>query len=180
MKELKLNRKGELDRQEIRNLGVRYSFLEKIKKKGVGSPKVIYKNGISEFDKVSRNLESEIAFVNFELLKNGLLCHLNQNQRNSCVGIKLSDLLSIKLIGYRIKIRMKRFGRTTTKIVHRGELELIEIGGESNYSIIVMEFESLVAFFSKEEFKGKFNYSISINPPEKDNGHLMGIFDALN
>ncbi len=166
MRKIKTNNSGELLSSEKAFFGGEYSLWEKLKKKGVGSAKIIYDKGIPEFDKLSRNVEGEISFVSFEILKNGLILRLNRNQRVECVGLKLDELEAINLVGYRIDIIMRD---GSINRVHRGELEIKVINGDTaNFAIIAREFKTLIEFFRREEFADKFNFSISTNPPEYD------------
>jgi len=166
MRKIKINNSGELLSSEKSFFGGEYSLWEKLKKKGVGSAKIIYDQGITEFDKLGRNIEGEISFVSFEILKNGLILRLNRNQRIECVGVQLNQLAAINLVGYRIDIV---FRDGSIKRVHRGELEIKAISGAtSSFSVITREFKTLVSFFQKEELSDKFNYSISTDPPELD------------
>ncbi|MCB0515683.1 MAG: hypothetical protein R2798_03730 [Chitinophagales bacterium] len=180
MKKIETDKNGELSTKDSNYFGGKFSIWEKVRKKGIGSPKIIYDSGIAEFDKLKRNVEGEISFVNFELLKNGLILRLNLNQRFSCVGIKLDELIEINLVGYRVKIKRKKYGKMETKIVHRGELEFVEINETAKFVVIVREFESLRKYFEKEELREKLRFSISTNPPEKDYGHLLEILGIFN
>jgi hypothetical protein len=180
MKKIKTNKNGELTNKDIRYFGGEYSFWEKVKKRGVGSPKIIYESGIEEFDNLKRNVEGEIGFVNFELLKNGLILRLNLNQRFGWIGMKIDELKEINLIGYRIKIKQRRLGKIETKIVHRGELELIEKNETLKFNVIVREFNGIKRYFERSELKTKFKFSISTKPPEKDYGYLLEILEMFN
>ena len=87
MRVIRLQADGQLLKRDLAYFGGAYTFWEKIRLRGIGSSKVIYEKGIPAFDEVDRGLVNELGFVNFELLKNGLLLRLNQNQRTACVGI---------------------------------------------------------------------------------------------
>ena len=91
MRLIQTNKNGELAAKDIKYFGGQYSFWEKIRKRGIGSTKIIYDSGIGEFDNLKRNITGEIGFVNFELLKNGLILRLNVTQRFSCIGMKLKE-----------------------------------------------------------------------------------------
>lgn len=167
MRKIKINNSGELLPSEKAFFGGAYSLWEKLKRKGVGSAKIIYDKGITEFDQLGRNIEGEISFVSFEILKNGLILRLNRNQRIECVGLQLNQISAIDLVGYRIDIK-DRYDNVI-KTVHRGELEIKELNGDTaNFAIIAREFKTLIEFFRREEFADKFNFSISTNPPEYD------------
>lgn len=177
IKKIETNKNGELRTKDIKYFGGKYSFWENLRTGGIGSTKIIYDSGIEEFDKLKRNITGEIGFVNFELLKNGLILRLNINQRFCCLGMKLSELEAINLIAYRIAIEVERYGIIETKIVHRGDLEIMSSSGGVKFSVIVREFKSIVNYFKKDEFRGKFNFSISTNPSEEDYSYIEEIIE---
>lgn len=176
LREIKIYRSGGLHKREIKYYGGEYSFFEKIKKGGIGSSKIVYESGISEFDKLDRGVENELSYVNFELLQNGLIFRLNRNQRIKCLGIKLNEIKSISLIAYRIEIKK----RNRRKMVHRGDLEIVDIEGNAKqFRVLTREFKETVNFFQRKELADKFNYSVSINPPERDYGYLINLLDGF-
>jgi hypothetical protein len=179
MKKIELKNDGEMDIRDIKYFGGKYSLLERIKKKGIGSPKIIYESGIDEFDRLNRNVAGEIGFVNFELLKNGLILRMNLNRKYGYIGIRLHELTAINLVGYRVAIKQKKFGKTTTTIIHRGELEILELDERLKFSVLVKDFKGITNFFQKEELAKKFNFSINSNSPENDNDYLFRILDKL-
>lgn len=160
---------------DINEFGGNFSFMEKLLLKGIGSPKTIYAGGVKHFDKLNANLANEVAFVNFELLKNGLLLHYNNNQRFAAIAIKISELKSVNLVAYRIAINQRKFGSSQIKFVHRGELEIIDKSGSIRFSVLTKNFKGILNFFSKKPFNNSFHYSVSVNPPEKDYSHLLEI-----
>jgi hypothetical protein len=92
--------------------------------------------------------------------------------------VELAEIQEINLTGFRIEIREKKWGKLRTRIVHRGELKIRETGGIlTTFSVVVHEFETIKSFFEKPSFNNKFNFSISVAPPEKDNSYL---FTLLN
>ncbi len=158
--------------------GGAYSFWEKLTHRGIGSAKVLYEQGIPEFDQLDREVSNELRFVSFELLKNGLLLRLNQNQRIACVGTRLSELERIQLEAFRIELKQRRLGRLETKIVHRAEVSFHGKWGDSvQFSIMSSQFPSLLAFFQRPQLEQKLAYSVSTNPPEKDYGYLIELLD---
>lgn len=175
MRKIKPKPSGELMPRDLRFFGGEYSFFEKLKLKGVGSPKLIYLDGNNKFDAIDRKIEWEIPFVNFELLKNGLIARLNQNQRTAPIGFKLDDIKRINLIGFKIHIKTKTFRGYKTKIVHRGELEIITEEKIMHLNILTKDFASVVQYFKKEPLINLFNYTISKLPTEED----QGIFRSL-
>ncbi|PHN07472.1 hypothetical protein [Flavilitoribacter nigricans] len=175
VREVKLNKNGGLPKSQIDLFGGEYSFTEKLRKFGTGSPKLIYESGISEFDQLDRGSASELGFVNLELLKNGLLFWFNQNQRIKCVGIKLTEIQAINLVAFRIELKYRRqYGKTIKRIVYRGELEILDTTRDKIImNVIVQNFKGILKFFQKEPFDNKFSYSLSLDPPEKDYDYLI-------
>ncbi len=176
---LQTNRSGELSKKDLKIFGGAYSFFEKLKKKGIGSPKIIYQSGIAEFDNLKRNVEGETGFVNFELLKNGLILRLNISQRTSCIGMKLNEVEQINLVGYRIILRGRYPGISEPKIFHTGDLEIIESDHRINFSVVATKFDGMVDFFRKPELSDKFNFTINADPPDQDDDLYLEILDFL-
>ena len=180
MKVVKIQADGQLLKKDLSYFGGAYTFWEKIRRRGVGSSKIIYESGIPDFDNIDRGLAGELGFVNFELLKDGLILRLNQNQRIACVGIRLSELTRIDLVAFRIELRQKKLGRWQSKIIHRGILSIwLDEEKVGEFSILSSQFTKLLTFFQQEAFAGKFFYSVSTAPPEKDYGHLLDSLDGL-
>lgn len=169
MHPLEIDSTGNLTPSEIARFGGTYTFREKLQLGGTGSSKIIYQEGIPTFDELRRGIENEVAYANFEWLKNGLILRLNINQRLSCVGLTLDEIESINLLAYRIKIRRMHWGVLRSKIVHRGELEIVGKNGlKAKFLITPPFFEGMVRFFSREEIDEKFGYSVSLIPVEED------------
>ena len=181
LKAVKTDSSGALQKVEQQYFGGTYSLWEVIRKQGIGSPKIIYASGIETFDYVEQGAANEVAFVNFELLRNGLILRLNRRQMIRCAGIRLSDLLMVNLEARPIKVSARRYGWPTTKIVHGGTLHLVSTAAEvCSFTVLVRDFPQLLSFFEKAEFAGKFEYSVSMDPPEEDD--LLrgaGILDAF-
>lgn len=178
MRIVKTNQAGELTRGDAKAFGGTYSFWEKLKYKGSGSPRIIYEKGLEVFDAMDRGISGEISFVSFEILKNGLLLRLNQNQRSLCLGVKMTEIEEISLTGFRIEVREKKLGNLTVRIVHRGELTIREKEGPlTTFSVVVRDFEEIRSFFDKPVFTSKFNFSISLALPEKDYSYLFTLFN---
>ena len=100
-----------------------YSFVDKLKMSGTGSPKILYVSGVPVFDEMDNGLESEVSFVSFELLRDGLIARLNRNQRYSCAGVRLSDIQQINFTAYRLESRVLK---QPPRISLRGDLEIVE------------------------------------------------------
>lgn len=165
MRILEIIENGVLSIEDTEYFGGRFSLWENLKRGGVGSPKIIYQSGIEEFDKIKRNVEGEIGFVNFELMKNGLILRLNINQRMRCVGLRLDEIEAINLVAYRIAVT--GIGKNKSKNIFRGELELLDSGNSMKFLVHERDFKGLKNFFQKDELADKFNFMISENLPGK-------------
>lgn len=181
MRPVEIELSGVLVDSEKAYFGGSFSFLERIKMGGIGSPKIVYEQGIPEFDALDRGVENEVSFASFELLKNGLILRVNRNQRLACVGLKISDIDRIQVTAYRIEIPSSRWSRNRTRIVHRGVLEIIgKDQSASRFSIFTQNFEPLLKFLQKDQLIDKLDYKISDDPPEKDNESLLDFLAGLN
>lgn len=161
MVEIKADRNGKFSPQAVEFLQGQYTFIERLKRRGVGSSKVVYEAGISAFDNLLRGLETEIAFASFELQKNGLIVRLNINQRLGCVGITLTEIESINLISCPAKI--KRGLSTKRKIIHTGKLEFRLYNGTLRFAIRELEYTEILKFFTNAGFAEKFRFSVSLD-----------------
>lgn len=181
MRLLETDSNGTLTPAELAYFGGAYTLREKLQLGGTGSSKIIYQEGIPIFDEFRRGIENEVAYVNLEWLKNGLILRLNINQRLSCVGLTLVEIESINLLAYRVKIRRMHFGILVNKIVHRGELEIVDSSGlKARFLITPPFFEGMLHFFSRQELEGRFRYAVSLMPVEKSkDGWLYTLLKIL-
>ena len=168
MKKVLTKSGGILPPSEKAYFGGPFSFLERIKMNGVGSPKLRYDSGISEFDEEDKGVFGEACFVSMEVMKNGLIFRLNRNNRHRCVGIRLTDIDNIKLTAFRIEALLGGKRHDQTKIVHRGALSLRTKDQQAfDFQVTVPEFSLLLEFFQKSPFQGLFEYEVSEAPPER-------------
>jgi len=79
----------------IQSYGGEYSFFEKLKIGGVGSPKLNYISGIAEFDEIKNQDSLEISSSNIELLKAGLIIRINKRQKLAVAILHLQELEAI-------------------------------------------------------------------------------------
>lgn len=166
MIEIKADRNGKFSPAMLDYLRGQYSFKERIKRRGVGSSKVVYESGIKEFDSLSRGLVTETAFASFELQKNGVIVRMNINQRLSCVGIRSEEIELINLVAYRVKINRRMSFRRKAEIVHRGELELMLSNETLKFTVRELEFRDILKYFTNADFNEKFRYAVSLDAPE--------------
>jgi hypothetical protein len=153
---------------EKQQFGGEYSFLGKWARKGIGSSRIAYEKGISEIDNWRISDSSKAIFVNFELLKNGLILRFNQNTKNETFGTKISEIKQIHLIGYRVKVKFRKFKNIEEKIVFRGELRIKEQNNEFKFSVLAKDFKEIKLFFKKNGISQLFKHEISNEPIEDD------------
>jgi len=168
MRILKTSKEGDLTKSEVAFFGGNYNFVEKLKMNGTGSCKIIYESGINLFDKIK--LDSlETSFINFEILKNGLIIRFNKTQKLAFVGIKLTEIKKLILFAYRIEIRYINPNDKIVKIkkVKRGEFAIVSINNEIvKFTALANNFKVLKSFFEKPHFQNFYEFLISSNPPE--------------
>jgi hypothetical protein len=167
MIEIKADKNGKFSTEAIDYLKGQYLFTERIKKRGVGSSKVVYASGVKAFDNLLRGMDTETAFVSFELQRNGLIARLNINQRLSCVGLTSEEIESINLTGYPTTIGRGIFWRRNPKIIHYGKLEIILSNETLGFTVRELEFKDILKYFGRDEFTEKFRLSIDSNSLEK-------------
>jgi hypothetical protein len=151
MKKLNLTNSYNLYSRDLENYGGAFSFFEKLKLKGIGSAKLVYEKGIDEIDKIILESGNKVAILNFELLKNGLLLRYNINNEIGCFAFRLDEICSINFLSIPIQIRVKRFGRYITKIVYRGELELINNNEKVTLAYTPLKENNLSTFEKSEQ-----------------------------
>lgn len=132
-----------------------YSVKERLKKRGVGSSKVVYESGVKPFDGLLRGMDTETAFASFELQKNGLTIRLNINQRLSCIGVESDEITAIKLMGFPVEVRQGLFAKR--KIIYNGKLDIILPDETIKFTVRELEFKDIVKFFSTDELSEKFH-----------------------
>lgn len=162
----------------INRYGGAYGIWESIKIGGIGSPKVVYRTGIEAFNEIKDGLGNEIPFVNFELLKNGLILRINKKQKLGVGLIHFEELLSIRLSAFRILLK---YNHRSDKLVHAGKLE-IELHHPKilHFEIPVKEFQALHKYFKKEPFQPFFHFEKSDAPPIIDrNAKILDLLSGL-
>lgn len=164
MIEIKADRNGKFSPAMLAYLTGKYSFIERIRKRGVGSSKVIYESGVMPFDILSRGLVTETAFASFELQKNGLIVRMNINQRLSCVGIESAEIEAINFTAYPVVLR--RGISSKRKTVYNGKLEIILRNETLKFTVRELEFNDILKFFTDADFNEKFRYAVSSDAPE--------------
>ncbi len=157
MKIIKLNNKGFVTPQDQSYFGGKYSLLERIRLKGIGSPKIVYESGIPHFDELNTFVENEMPFANFELMKNGLLIRLNRNQVLRYVGLTLDEVLRVRMTGQQVEHTSLANGLSNTRYPYQGRLVVQPMEGEQIvFTVAPLDFKSIVQYFQKAAFADKF------------------------
>ena len=82
-------------------IGKSYSFFEAIKRKGVGSKRMMITN-VSKGFKDIMNTVSDINYGNIEIREKGILVHINKGLKNYSWAIPFYQLHTYKTNGYSI------------------------------------------------------------------------------
>jgi hypothetical protein len=82
-------------------IGKSYSFFEAIKRKGVGSKRMMITN-VSQGFKDIMNTVSDINYGNIEIREKGILVHINKGLKNYSWAIPFYQLHTYKTNGYSI------------------------------------------------------------------------------
>ena len=81
MEVVEIEANGNAPWEVLRKYGGKFRLFEKIKMGGVGSPKIVYHSGLEEIDNLKEDVGSDLCYINFEFLKNGLLGRVNKGQK---------------------------------------------------------------------------------------------------
>ena len=106
-------------------VGEPFSFIERIKMKGIGSSRMIIEDFSLGF-KYCFSANMSLRYCNFELRPNGIMIHFNQrNSRYSWIipyyrlNMFRSDFLSIHAEGEFLRIRKDKHLKDNSKIIKR-------------------------------------------------------------
>ena len=130
-----------------------FGFFEKLKMRGIGSSKVIYRSGIDFFDEKLKNL-TDVPMVNFELMKRAVLLRLTAHQKCYTVAILKEEIEKIVL----------KKGLNERNSANISDLAFIlhKINNNTTIPTILFEvqmgsYQSISSFFEKPYFQNKFN-----------------------
>ena len=91
MKILLLTPNGQLPPQILTNFGGEYSFFEKIKMGGVGSPRMILQAEESQLDELQL-IDNQFIYSNIEILKKGFVLRVWQNRAFRAIVFGKSEI----------------------------------------------------------------------------------------
>ena len=133
----------------LRKYGGKFSFFEKIKMGGVGSPKIVYQSGFKEIDELKEDVGSDLCYINFEFLKKGLLGRINKGQKLIGIIMHFDEIEEIHL-------STNKIDKTNEKATI-GLLEIFSFSGEVLIcGVTAQGYGGIEQFFSKHFLKDKF------------------------
>ena len=107
---------------------------------------------------------NRFVFINFELLPNGLIVRANCNQRILVLGIKISDIKSIELVGHKINNNPVEHSNGKFDIEFEGEITIVKLFSDqkARFKVLGNGFKELASFFQAKQLGGRLKYSIAI------------------
>jgi len=149
MKVIEIEANGNAPWEVLRKYGGKYRFFEKIKMGGAGSPKIVYQSGFSEIDDLKEDVGNDLCYINFELLKKGLLGRVNKGQKLIGVIMHFDEIEKIHLS----KNSIDELNEQATI----GLLEIFSYSGEVLVcGVTAQGYGGIEKFFSKGILKNKF------------------------
>ncbi|MEM6842589.1 MAG: hypothetical protein AAF632_10220 [Bacteroidota bacterium] len=149
-------------------------MIEKIRHRGIGSPRLIYQSGLEKFNFVG-NRSNDTDYVNIELLKGGIAIRLKQEDYFVCALTPKTDLKKVNFESFKIKTYYQ--GREIIKLAARISL-LIE-DHTVDLLLSAAYYKPGLAFFKKPFFKNNVSFGVDPAPPIDDNGFDAGILELL-
>ena len=149
MQVIEIEATGNAPWEILRKYGGKFGFFEKIKMGGVGSVKIVYHSGLTEFDELREEPGNDLCYINFEFLKKGLLGRVNKGQKLIGVIMHFDEVEKILL--------SKNTIAESSQLANIGLLKIYSYSGE----ILVCEvtaqgYGGIEQFFSKRFLKDKF------------------------
>ncbi|QTD38529.1 hypothetical protein JL193_04370 [Polaribacter batillariae] len=115
-------------------VGARYSFIEAIKMKGVGSKRMVVTD-VSQGFKNVMNTVSDINYANIEIRKKGILIHINKGLKNFSWAIPFYQLYMYKTNGFSIHAQGNFVRFTNNKLLKENKkfiAKLVDLKIENN------------------------------------------------
>ena len=165
---------GKLRSKWVEYSGRGYNLVEKIKLRGIGSPRLIYYGGLSRFDVVS-NRSNDTNYVNIELFRAGLALRLKKEDLFVCALIPKADLQEVDFETFKIKIYYN--GKEIVKSAAR--ISLLLESHKIDLLLGAAYYKPGLAFFKKTFFENSISFRIDPSPPMDENGFDAGIFELF-
>lgn len=153
-----------------------FGFLEKLKLKGIGSPRCIYLKGSAFFDE-PKETSSDLEFVNFEIYPGGIVGRYSKGNRKRGIAIKKKDINKIIITTSYILVQ----GRNGSYKTPQAKLDLsIDGFGEISFFIPPVYYKSTIPFWEKDWLKEKSHFIESTDEPELDkDSKYISLLEAL-
>ena len=118
-------------------VGSAYTFFEAIKKKGVGSKRMMVSDVSPNFRNIM-NVVSDINYANIEIRKKGILVHINKGLKNFSWAIPFYQLYMYKTDGFSIHAQGNFIKFTSNKLLKENKkfiekLVDLKIENDKNY-----------------------------------------------
>ncbi|QNM85833.1 hypothetical protein H9W90_01555 [Polaribacter pectinis] len=118
-------------------VGSAYTFFEAIKKKGVGSKRMMVSDVSPNFRNIM-NVVSDINYANIEIRKKGILVHINKGLKNFSWAIPFYQLYMYKTDGFSIHAQGNFVRFTSNKLLKENKkfidkLVDLKIENDKNY-----------------------------------------------
>ncbi|QOD62437.1 hypothetical protein H9I45_06090 [Polaribacter haliotis] len=118
-------------------VGSAYTFFEAIKKKGVGSKRMMVSDVSPNFKNIM-NVVSDINYANIEIRKKGILVHINKGLKNFSWAIPFYQLYMYKTDGFSIHAQGNFIKFTSNKLLKENKkfidkLVDLKIENDKNY-----------------------------------------------
>lgn len=152
MKQLLLTPNGQIPPKVKSNFGGEFSFFEKIKMGGVGSPKIIFQANDSQLDDLQL-FEDLLIYANLELLKEGFVLRLWQHRAFRAIVFGLEETTHIEFHRYPI--------RANKPNIYAGDLFFYTPHGNLTLFIPPNSFRKMASFLQKSHFN---NLTITEKP----------------
>lgn len=155
----KINSNGDISRTDKQNLGGEFSLIDSLFMNGTGSPKIFYKAGLVEFDKIS-NSTSSTSFCSFEIFKSGILLRLNCQQNMLGYYCGFGEINNI-IIEAKESFWPILKGLIKLKVFYGDLFFKLDNNITIKFEFNNYQFKRIKQFFMKKQFMNKLQISIS-------------------
>ncbi|WP_281615887.1 hypothetical protein [Flammeovirga sp. SubArs3] len=156
MKTYSIERTQNLHNKITAYIGTPFTFFEKIKARGSGSPAFTYRSGIHDFDTI-QSIKIKSNNINIEAFHKGLCIYLNKRIERKITLIPFNE---IDLILFKIKesVNIDKNGKEV--VVRMANVCICTFNGEVvKFDISASNFKSGKSFFKKDIFQQLVEFS---------------------
>jgi hypothetical protein len=148
MKFVKLNRDDTIPSSTLVALG-KYTFIQKLRLKGTGSPRLVYHGGSSNFDEIAA-IDDNLNYAQIELFPHGMAVRMRKRSNGQAAAILFKDLTLFDFKTWKLEVHLP----TSIQIVNVGELTISTDDHTLVFSVNGSVFSSIREFLLKKEFSG--------------------------